>query len=51
VHVLVVASLVEEAADHVHPVVAAVALHPALLHLIIVLFLLQVLLDYKPNLE
>jgi hypothetical protein len=35
----------------VHPVVAAVTLHPALLHLVIVLLLLQVLFVHKANLD
>lgn len=36
---VVVLALVEQAADHVHPVQAAVALHPALLDLLLVLAL------------
>ena len=36
-HVVVVAPLVEQAADLVHPALAVVALHPALLRLLVVL--------------
>ena len=43
--VLLVAALVEEAADLVHPQLAHVALHPALLRLLIILLLLQVRLQ------
>mmetsp|Transcript_8064 Transcript_8064/g.23948 ORF Transcript_8064/g.23948 Transcript_8064/m.23948 type:complete len:485 (-) Transcript_8064:1904-3358(-) len=43
-HVLVVAPLVEEAADLVDPALAVIALHPAFLHLLIILLLGELLL-------
>ncbi len=44
---LLVAPLVEQAADLVHPALAHVALHPPLLRLLVVLPLLQLVLRAK----
>ena len=46
---LLVAPLVEEAADLVHPAVAHVALHPPLLCLLIILPLFQLILRHESH--
>ncbi len=48
---LLVAPLVEEAADLVHPAVAHIALNPSLLRLLIILPLLQLILYTKQKSE
>lgn len=46
VHVLVVATLVEQATDLMYPCLTGITLHPALLNLIIILLLLQLRLAH-----